>query len=134
MGATAAEGSAATVREFYGLVMEGRLEDACDVLHDDLVIRVPPGLPYSGDYHGPAGFLDDMSRITEMFEPKPLQVDYLTDGDPVVLKILGRFTSRASGQSLETDIVELFYVRDGKIAELDIYYKDPAALTALATP
>ena len=29
------------------------------------------------------------------------------------------------------DIVELFHVRDGKIVELDIYYKDPAAITAL---
>lgn len=124
----------ATVREFYGLVAEGRLEDACGVLHDELIIRVPPGLPYSGDYHGPAGFLDDMSRITALFEPKPVRVDYLGTTDPVVLKILGRFTSRTSGRSLETDIVELFYVRDGKIVELDIYYKDPAAITALATP
>lgn len=123
----------ATVREFYGLVTEGRLDDACATLHDDLIIRVPPGLPYSGDYHGRDGFLDDMSRIMGMFDAKPLRVDYLTDDNPVVIKILGRFTSRATGHTLETDIVELFHVRDGKIAELDIYYKDPAAITALET-
>lgn len=124
----------AVVRYFYGLVEEGRLEEACSVLHEELVIRVPPGLPYSGDYHGPAGFLDDMARIIELFEPKPVRVDYLAEGEPTVIKILGRFTSRSSGHSLETEIVELYYVRDGKISELDIYYKDPAAITALVTP
>lgn len=128
------EEGGATVRKFYGLIMEGKLEDACGVLHEELIIRVPPGLPYSGDYHGPDGFLDDMSRIIELYEPVPVRVDYLATGDPVVLKILGRFTSRTTGRSLETDIVELFHVRDGKIAELDIYYKDPAAITALLNP
>jgi hypothetical protein len=112
-------------------VAEGRLQEACAVLHEDLIIRVPAGLPYSGDYHGPDGFLEDMARIIELYEPKPLRVDYLTASNPVVLKILGRFTARASGRTLDTDIVELFTVRDGKIAELDIYYKDPAAVTAL---
>jgi uncharacterized protein len=41
------------------------------------------------------------------------------------------FTSRASGKSVELGLVEIYTVRDGQITELDVYNKDPAAVTAL---
>lgn len=133
MSTTTAGGGLATVRRFYDHISSGDLEGAAALLHDELVIHEPPGLPYGGDYHGPAGFVELMGRINEAFEPSPAgPVEYLGDGDPVLVRLVGRFASRATGQSVEMPIVELHYVRDGKIAELDIYYKQPEALAALA--
>lgn len=39
--------------------------------------------------------------------------------------------TRASGKSVEMGVAEIYTVRDGMIAELDVYYKDPAAVAAL---
>jgi uncharacterized protein len=41
-----------------------------------------------------------------------------------------KFTSRGSGRSAEVGLVEIYTVRDGLIAELDVYYKDPSAVAA----
>ncbi|WNG93209.1 hypothetical protein [Mycobacterium sp. ITM-2016-00318] len=35
------------------------------------------------------------------------------------------FTSRASGQSVEMGMTEMFTVRGALVAELDVYYKNP---------
>jgi ketosteroid isomerase-like protein len=131
---TTTQGGVATVRRFYDLVGAGDLEAATALMHDDLVIREPPGLPFGGEYHGPAGFLDLMGRINEQFEPSlAAPVEYLDASDPVVIRLVGRFASRASGESVEMDIVELFHVRDDQIAVLDVYYKDPGAIVALSS-
>jgi ketosteroid isomerase-like protein len=129
---TATGSNLAVVKGFYDLVGQGKLEEAEAFLHEDLVIKVPPGMPYSGEYRGPQGFRDDMAAIMELYDPKPLNVEYFDNEDPVVIKIDGGFTSKATGEHHHQDIVELFYVRDGKIVELDIYYKDPAAVNRLA--
>jgi hypothetical protein len=133
VSATTIQDNVAIVREWYDHVMAGELEAAAAMMADDFVLHEPPGLPYGGEYHGPEGFLEVMQRITALFEPslaKPLQI--LDATNPVVILLRGRFTSRATGEVVEMDIVELYYVRDGKIAELDGYYKDPAAITAAA--
>ncbi len=133
MSATTTQDNVAIVREWYDLVMAGDLEAAAAMMADDFVLHEPPGLPYGGEYHGPEGFLEVMQRITALFEPslaKPLEI--LDATNPVVILLRGRFRSHATGEVVEMDVVELYYVRVGKIAELDGYYKDPAAIVAAA--
>jgi ketosteroid isomerase-like protein len=43
------------------------------------------------------------------------------------------FTARVSGKSVEMSLVEVYTVRDGRIAALDVYYKNPSAVAALLT-
>lgn len=132
MDTTTTEGPLATVNRFYELIPAGRLDEVAALLHDDLVIREPAGLPYGGDYHGPAGFADIMGRIVAALEIGVAgPVDVREAGDCVLVRFVGRFASRSSGASVETDIVELFTVHDSKITELDVYYKDPGAVAAL---
>ena len=134
MGTTTTENGLPTVREFWDRLKARRLGDAELLLHDDLVIRMPPSLPYGGVYHGRAGFRDNLARITALFEPENLRFDYLDATNPVVIRILGRFTAKANGKSAETDLTNLYYVRNGRIAEIDVYYKDPAAISAPVAP
>lgn len=56
---------------------------------------------------------------------------YLLADDTVAIRGRLRLTSRASGQSVEMSLVEIYTVRDGLIVDLDVYYKDPSAVTAL---
>jgi ketosteroid isomerase-like protein len=119
-----------TVRHFYDLLGQGKLEEAGQLFHEDLIIHEAPELPFGGDFHGPQGFFDIWARIVEFAEPSLVgEMTYL-DTEPVVVLLRGRFT-RKSGEAAETDVVELYSVRDGQIVDLDIYYKNPGAVAAL---
>ena len=58
-------------------------------------------------------------------------MQYLADDDKVVLYYRLTFTARASGESVEMSMAEVFTVHDGLIVDLDVFYKDPLAVTAL---
>ncbi|ORA20611.1 hypothetical protein BST14_01070 [Mycobacterium arosiense ATCC BAA-1401 = DSM 45069] len=60
-------------------------------------------------------------------------MQYLVDDDQeiVVLYYLLTFTAHASGESVEMKVAEVVSVRDGLIVELDVFYKNPSALTTL---
>ena len=58
-------------------------------------------------------------------------MQFLADDDKVVLYYRLTFTERGSGESIEMPVAEVLSVRDGLIVELDVFYKDPSAVTAL---
>ncbi len=124
--------SLSTVRQFSKALGEKDLEQACSLLHQDLVVHEAGGLPYSGEYHGPQGFRELLAKMNESLEltAGPITRDPLSD-DTVVSRFRLTFTARTSGESVEMDLVELYKVHDGLIVELDVYYKDPSAVAAL---
>jgi ketosteroid isomerase-like protein len=124
----------AVVSRFGAALGAKNMDAALALLHDDFIVHEAGGLPYSGDYHGPQGFVDLLTRMYEKLElaPGPITRDRLDD-DTVVSRFKLRFTARASGRSVEMNLVELYRVSRGLIVELDVYYKDPSAVAALLT-
>ena len=123
----------ALVRRFLDLVLEGKLEEARGCLHEEFVMHSPPGLPYGGDYYGPGGFGELAQRLVAVVRTEQISTPEFRDaGDCVVVRAPSRFTSRTSGKSVEMTVAQLYFVRDGKISEMDLYYKDPAAVADLA--
>lgn len=119
------------VRRFSVALHGGNLDDACGVLDDGFVLHEAGGLPYSGDYHGPAGFralLSEMARDLELTRG-PIRQESLND-DTVVSRFALTFTAR-TGRRVTMNLVEIYRVRADKIVELDVYYKDPSAVAAL---
>ena len=89
-------------------------------------------MPYSGDYSGPSGFLELITKMSEALELSPSpDMLFLADNDKVVLHYRLTFTARASGESVEMTMAEVYTVRDGLILELDVFYKNPSAVEAL---
>jgi ketosteroid isomerase-like protein len=121
-----------TVRRFMAATGAERRDERRSLLHDDFVLHESGGLPFSGDYHGPLGFFELLAKMNDVLElaAGPISTDLLGD-NAVAARFRLTFTSRASGESVEMPLVEIYTVRDGQIAELDVYYKDPAAVTAL---
>lgn len=111
---------------------EGRLDDAFALLHDEFVVHAAGDVPYSGDYHGAEGFSELLGKMLPVLDltPSP-DMEFLVDGDKVVLYYRLTFTALASGASVEMGVTEVLAVRDGRIAELDVYYKNPSAVAAL---
>jgi ketosteroid isomerase-like protein len=107
-------------------------DDARALLHRDFVVHEAGGLPYSGEYHGPGGFFELLGKMDEAMELTPgATFQYLLADDTVAIRGWLRLTARATGQSVEQSLVEIYTVRDGLIIELDVYYKDPSAVAAL---
>lgn len=134
MSDTTSTSGVTVVRTFYEkLGAEDTFPEALGLLHEDFVVHSPRALPWGGEYRGQEGFIDLLTRITSMLDVgNEVPMQFFDAGDCVVMKGMGRFTSHSSGQSAVVQIVELFTVRDGKLVDMDIYYKDPGAVTALS--
>lgn len=124
--------SRALVVRFVDALGVGRLDDALRLLAADFTVHAAGDVPYSGDYVGPAGFLELITKMSEVLElaPSP-EMDFVADGEKVVLHYCLTFTARASGDSAEMSMAEVYTVRDGLIVELDVFYKNPSAVAAL---
>src|SRR5712672_3357167 len=113
----------ATVSRFMKAIVEGRLDDARSLLHDEFVAYETGGVPYSGEYRGPQGFFELLAKMNDGLEltlgPTP---QLLLANDTVAVRSRLTFTGRASGKSVEMSLVEIYAVRDGLIIELDVYY------------
>ncbi len=120
------------VGNFAKAIVEERLDDARGLLDDDFVVYEAGGLPYSGEYHGPAGFFELLGKMNEALElTLGDSVQFLLAGHTVAMRSRLKFASRHSGESVEMSLVEIYTVRNGLIVELDVYYKDPSAVAAL---
>jgi ketosteroid isomerase-like protein len=126
------ESCLAIVQRFSTAVREGDFDEMGRLLHDDFVAREAGGLPYSGDYRGLSGFRDLLGKMNDAMtlSPGPFTSEPLGES-AVVLRFSLTFTARASGKSVTMNLIEVYTLRDEKIVDLDVYYKDPAALTAL---
>ena len=120
------------VRRFMAATGPERQHERRSLLHDDFVVHEAGGLPFSGDYHGPQGFFELLNRMNDVLDLAvgSIATEPLGD-DAVAARFRLTFISRASGKSVEMALVEIYTVRDGRITELDVYYKDPAAIAAL---
>jgi uncharacterized protein len=120
------------VRRFGRALGDRDFNEVESLLHRDLVVHTAGGLPYSGDYYGPQGFLELFSAMTQVLDltPGPLRQQSL-DEQTVVSRFRLQFVARASGNRAEMDLVEIYRVSDGSIVELDVYYKDPSSVAAL---
>jgi uncharacterized protein len=124
--------SRATVGQFMDAIVAGKLDEARSLLHDDFVVYEAGGLPYSGEYHGPSGFFELLTKMTEVLMlTRGPTVEHLLADDAVAVRYRLAFTARASGNSVEMGVVEVYTVREGLIVELDVYYKNPSAVAAL---
>jgi ketosteroid isomerase-like protein len=122
------------VRRFSEALHRKHMKEARAFLHDDVVVHEAGGLPYSGDYHGPQGFFDLLATMNETLELNPGHTsrDVLSD-NTVVCRFRLTFTARASGKNTEMSLIELYRISQGRIIELDVFYKNPSAVAALLT-
>jgi uncharacterized protein len=97
--------------------------------HSDAVVSLPKSLPFGGDYP-----LSDVSKyhhgMRALIDGRPSPPQLYGAGDKVFL--MGHLTGKAikSGLPIDVPLIEIFTIRDGKIARDDFYYQDTAAFIA----
>ncbi len=96
------------------------------LLAEDVVL-VSPGppdlVPWAGEYHGPDGVGQYYMALSQGVETSGMEVrELIAQGDKVVA--LGQHTGRvrATGRSYDLNWVQVYTVRDGKVAALHSYH------------
>ena len=124
--------NAATLRAFVDLLSGGDADRAFKLLHPDVVVYEADALPYSGTYHGVEGFGQMMEQLFGTFDLQINKYEVLDAGDTVIARMDISLTARSSGRSVSMPIVELYRFTDGLISEVDIFYKDTAAVAEIS--
>jgi uncharacterized protein len=122
------EAAVRTVKAFEKAALYERdFEAAMEFAHPDLTVREAPGLPYRGTYVGLEGqrqLLADVDALFE-FDGGAPHVEFRGVGDDLVLgRVTGRATLRATGREIDFLVVEFFTLRDGKVADIEVFYWD----------
>jgi ketosteroid isomerase-like protein len=106
--------------------------DILALLDPNIVVRVARSLPHGGEWVGQDGFVEMMNasigarRLTDA--PSITYID--GGGDYVICLISFHHEVHHSAAAEEIRMVEVFTVRDGKIASLDPYYEDTVPFAA----
>jgi ketosteroid isomerase-like protein len=117
-------------------VEERDLDALARLYHPDVWFEWPPGLPYSGDFHGAS--VDEMTNtFATVWEPlQPTDAERRMDatvvassGNTVVVEYVWRAVDR-HGHHFETLTLGRYEVRDGQFAGARMYYSDHAGLLA----
>lgn len=92
--------------------------------------RVPPSLPWGGVHRGHHGIRQLIAGIAQAFEPGvEIGLEDILDAGPVVVPVVRlRGRGRASGCEVDMRVVELFRLQAGLVVDIDVFYKDTAAL------
>ena len=121
------------LQTFVGLMMSGRYDEARSMVSSDVVIHEPASIPYGGEFHGLEGF--DQFRRTfgatwKSWSDGPIW--YAEHAGKVVKLNVITAVSRATGRSYTTPLAEFFTFKDGKLAEIQVFYQDiPGFLAAV---
>ncbi|MEV0620581.1 nuclear transport factor 2 family protein [Nonomuraea sp. NPDC050404] len=105
-------------------------DQVAEHLDPEVVLYQAPGLPFTGTWRGRDGmerFLAVFSGLWESMEF--LEQDHWGDDDTVVVRSRVRFRARATGREIDTLILQVVTVRDGRMLECRPVYWDPAAVS-----
>jgi ketosteroid isomerase-like protein len=123
--------SADPLDAWYAAIRSGDQSALAAAVTPDVHIdyRGRPGLlPWSGDWHGIAGTTEFLARVTrhlEVLEVTPLR--RIQSGDTVVVVLSGRWRARATGREVAAEVVNIFTLRQGRVAAYQVFH-DTAAL------
>lgn len=117
----------ATLDSFFA----GDIEAGLKGIHPDCVVREADSLPFGGEWKGPDGFFQFFMALANHFAFEVHSSEFFDGGDVVFGRYQTTFTAHATQKSAPVSILELYRLQDGKIAEIDVYFKDTHAVLSL---
>ena len=100
-----------------------------EVFDDDVTVIEPTSLPHGGRHHGLAEFRELQGRMRSLWDQRIESAEYWQCADDrVVLRIVIRWTARATGRSVVLPMIDMLRFRDGKVIEVEVFLHDTKAL------
>lgn len=116
------------VKRIYNCFVNGDLPSMLGYASEDIVFKQPPQgrKPFSGVYIGHDGVIDFFKKVFEVTEFTDFKVFEFYEKDNIVIA-LGHYKakSKLNDKEWESDMAEVWKLKDGKILEFEIF-KDSA--------
>jgi len=112
-------------RSFVEAVFASDAQTIRELAAPDFKLFEGSGLPFAGVYEGAEGFLAFLGTFVDTFEIEKLEpVRHYASDDPDKLAFEFDFQAKvkATGETLETSIVELWQFRNGKVEAIRAHY------------
>ena len=121
------------MRRFYASIEAGDVEAVNAILAPDVIVHEANSLPYPGEFHGPAGFWELMTKVAESWEGLVASdFRFYTNENGVLARLKLTAKSRATGKHFEQELIEAWTVQDGRLKEGRIFYFDTHEARVLA--
>ena len=124
------ESNLAVVSRMYNCMAAGDFPGAVECMDRDVRVIEADSLPYGGTWKGHDGFQRLATKIVATWTPVKV-VDEMTfhdAGEFVAMRV--HFTAKAAstGREFDARIIELAFVENGKVVEMQPFYADAAAM------
>jgi ketosteroid isomerase-like protein len=104
-------------------------ERQLDVFDPEVAVIEPRSLPHGGQHRGLGEYRSLQERMRALWEQRIESAEYWQCADDrVALRIVIRWTARATGRSVVLPMIDLIRFRQGKIVEVEVFLQDTKAL------
>lgn len=111
----------------------GRWDIVRQYVSDDLVMHVPPGLPYGGDYHGWEGYQRCFKEMGKFFtELKGGEAELASVGNKVIVVTTMSGRIAKNGKPISFALATIWKLKDGKVFDIVPFYYDTKTISDLA--
>jgi ketosteroid isomerase-like protein len=104
-------------------------ERQLDVFDDDVTVIEPLSLPHGGRHRGLEEYRSLQNQMRLIWDQQIESADYwLCSDDRVALRIVIRWSAKATGRSVVLPMIDMIKFRGGKIVEVEVFLQDTKAL------
>ncbi len=115
----------AVLERYYAALRAGDVDLIRDVVSEDIEVVYQDAdklLPWGGVWTGFEAFRRFLGIVAEHLVIEKVEpVDRFLDGDTAIVVLNGVWTARATGKRVTAQVVNIFSVRDGKVARYRVY-------------
>ncbi len=110
----------------------GDIDAVLEAIAPSAETRLPESLPWGGTYTGPDGFQDFLAKLDATYEQFSATPDKVLGADDNHVVVVAKTRGRSKGgTSVESTVVWLYQLRDGKIADAESWGDTAQILQAL---
>jgi uncharacterized protein len=123
------------LRQGYENFNRGEFDAVLENFHPDVEVHDRQEVPDPRDYEGLEGARQAFASVLEMFdEYEIVPVEFIERGERVLVVAHQRGRGQASGATVESEIVHVWTVRDGRSVDLRAFSTKQDALDHLGWP
>ncbi len=110
----------------------GDIDAVVDAISASAQTRVPESLPWGGTYEGQEGFRDFLAKLVGNFEQFSATPEKVLGADDNHVVVVAKTKGRGKGGgTVEGTVVWIYQLRDGKIADAEIFGDTAQVVEAL---
>ena len=110
----------------------GDIDAVLEAISPAAETRVPDSLPWGGTYTGQDGFQDFLAKLSDSFEAFSSTPQKVLGADDNHVVVVAKTKARTKGgATVESSVVWLYQLRDGKIADAESFGDTAQLLEAL---